>query len=145
MNGLQGLRPIGILVWLHTLVIIVLADRLFLAGCRLSTDSAGAFIQLQTLDAHVDHFTQTLPRLDGVGNAHPTHLRGILVVYTLCYCATLQLHASRDQPLDVNTSKTVMAANAVADLLRLIDVSRLRFIDPIMGVSQSRFRRACSP
>lgn len=68
-------------------------------------------------------------------------MRELLVVYALCYGATLQLHAPKDQPLEVETSKTVMAANAVADVVRRVDVPRLRFVDPIMGVRCSPLRR----
>ncbi|KAJ3531177.1 hypothetical protein NM688_g7609 [Phlebia brevispora] len=96
--------------------------------------SPGAHTQLQALDARIDQFTRTLPPLDNIETAHPSRARGLLVVYSLCYCATLRLNAPKDNPLNVNTSKTVIAANAVADVLQFISVGRLHFVDPIMGI-----------
>ena len=67
--------------------------------------------------------------------AHTDRIRDLLVIHTLCHCAMLQLHAPAERPLVLESSKSLTAANAAADILRVVDVSRLYVVDPILGVS----------
>ena len=100
-----------------------------------TTDSADSHAQLQVLHGRLEQFTQTLPRLGDVDPTHTERIRDLLVIHTLCYCAMLQLHAPSERPLILENSKSLTAANTAADILRVVDVSRLHFVDPILGVS----------
>ena len=110
------------------------ADIFVFVLCDIAA-SAESHAQMQALDTRIEQFVSALPRLESVDPARVERSRDLLVIYTLCHCATAQLHAPLDQPLDVTTSRALTAANAAADVLRVINVARLSFVDPIMGVS----------
>ena len=85
---------------------------------------------------------QTVPPPTAVDPDRLDRSRDLLVIYTLCYGARLQLYAQREQPLNVETSQSIRAATAIAEVLHTIDVARLRFVDPILGVSLMSIQRS---
>ena len=99
--------------------------------------AADSRAQVEALETRIQQFMQGLPRLGEVEPSRVDRAREFLVIHTLCHCATVQLHASREQPPVIDTSRSLAAANAAADALRIVDVARLRFVDPILGVNFS--------
>lgn len=61
--------------------------------------------------------------------------RGILLIRTLLCCALMQLHSASNQTWHPDHSRVVQAAVSAAELLETVDVSRLVYVDPVMGVS----------
>ncbi len=101
----------------------------------IALGSADLSVQVLALDNRIEQFRLTLPSLNYVTNLPPDRLRCLLVIYTLCYCATLQLHEPLDPVLDIESSRSLAAANAAVDLLRVINAPALGHVDPILGVS----------
>ena len=89
-----------------------------------------------SLDTRIEQLNTVLPALDSIsaGRTRSQQLRELLIIYTLCHAAKLQLHARFEPSWDVDRSKALNAAISAGQLLQTVHVGHLKFVDPLMGV-----------
>lgn len=90
------------------------------------------------VDARIEELKSLLPNVESIPSSDPErshYLRELTVIYTLCFCATLQLHLRFGPVWDIDNSKALAAATAATSFVENIDITSLVYIDPIMGVS----------
>ncbi|KAI0692447.1 hypothetical protein BC835DRAFT_1277730 [Cytidiella melzeri] len=90
--------------------------------------------QFVALDARIEQVKAVLPALVISDGTNSRHVRELLFVYTLCYVATLQLHAPFGHAWDVDRSKALNSAVSAARLLQSVHVELFVYADPLMGV-----------
>ena len=89
------------------------------------------------LDARIEQLKAVLPNVEGISISDPDrhhYLRELLAIYTLCYCATLQLHLRFGPVWDIDNSKALAAATAATGFVEVVDINNLVYVDSIMGV-----------
>ncbi|KAF7355876.1 Zn(2)-C6 fungal-type domain-containing protein [Mycena venus] len=90
--------------------------------------------EFSALDQKIDALTATLP---------PIQSKYMLVVHTLCHGAVIQLHRPLTSERTTSRAKQLVAARAMVDILKKIDVPRLGLIDPVLAVRLPLWTSAC--
>lgn len=87
------------------------------------------------LDARIEQLKSMLPAIESIIEPNRRHqLRELLVIHSLCYAATLQLHIRFGQLWDIDNSKALAAATGAASLAQAANAGSLVYVDAVMGV-----------
>lgn len=104
--------------------------------------TAGRQEDFAALDRCLEAYKQTLTPLAGPAETMAgTH--ALLVAYTLTQCATIQLHVRFVSQSATSRSRCLTAANGAVRALMALPTRNLKYVNPIMAVSQCHvpFRR----
>ncbi|KAI0923721.1 hypothetical protein AcV5_009194 [Taiwanofungus camphoratus] len=110
---------------------------LFERATRLASQWASADNAFQTrflyLENRIEQFKQALPSIERVDPARLDVIRSLLLVHTLCHCATIKLHTPLDQNDITINSRTLQAAVSAVRVLQLVNVNGITYINPILA------------
>lgn len=112
------------------------SDEPFPSCCTDHIQADNAFqTRFLYLENRIEQFKQALPSIERVDPARLDVIRSLLLVHTLCHCATIKLHTPLDQNDITINSRTLQAAVSAVRVLQLVNVNGITYINPILAVS----------
>ena len=89
---------------------------------------------MNTLDASIERFKQGLPAIERSTQLSSDSAHTLLLIHSLTHSATIQLHWPFTSRSTTSINRCLAAANTIVRVMQVLDVKRMEFINPILGV-----------
>ncbi|KAJ7676672.1 Zn(2)-Cys(6) binuclear cluster domain-containing protein [Mycena polygramma] len=111
----------------------ILLERAITFSSRYSDNADVA--AFDALDALLEQFILSLPLDFSLRHAEAAKAqRSLFVTQTMAHAATIRLHAQRIHTSELSRRKYLTAARAVVHLINNTDLTKWRYVDPILGI-----------